>query len=140
MLQTITYTGKRCLPLYPTGDNPPQGAVKLATGTYKAGQLVEESSTPGTYQALTAAANAQAIVQYDVVVDADGMHWLGAQASNEVGAGEISTPVWYPGGSLSFDTRDLSVDNAGGVITTAHLTALKAKLISGIAAAGIIQC
>lgn len=140
MLQTYTYSGLKLLPLYPSGTAPtPTQPIKLATGTYIAGQLVEESATPGTYQALTADANAQLILEYDVVVDAGGRHYHGSQASDETGVGDSYTSAYAPGGALAFKTADLSKAAAGTDITTANITALGGKLISGTAADGIVQ-
>ncbi len=140
MLNTVIYTGQKLLPLYPSGTAPtPTQPIKLVEGTYIMGQLVEESATPGTYQALTADANAQLILEYNVVVDADGRHFMGAQASDETGVGDTYTSAYAPGGALAFKTADLSKAAAGTDITTANITALGGKLISGTAADGIIQ-
>jgi hypothetical protein len=140
MLNTVTYTGKKLLPLYPSGTAPtPTMPMILAQGTYKAGQAVEMSATPGIYQALTADANAVALLEYDVVVDANGRHFMGAQASDETGVGDTYTSAYLPGGALSFKTADLAKDNAGTAITAAIVTALKGVLVSGTAADGIIQ-
>lgn len=138
MLNTVIYSGKKLLPLHPR-DQKPVSAIKLVAGTYVYGQLVEESATPGTYQALTAAANARAMLEYDVVVDAGGLHYPGAQASNEVGVGDLHTSAIMAGGGADYDTRDLCIDNARLAITQAHIDALGAKLVSGTVAAGIIQ-
>lgn len=141
MLNTVTYTGKKLLPLYPAGTAPtPTSVIKLAaSATYKAGQLVEESSTPGTYQALTADANAKLILEYDIVTDADGLHFMGSQASNESGVGDLYTSAYAPGGALAFKTADLAKDNAALAITAANVTALKGVLISGTVADGVLQ-
>lgn len=139
MIQVFTYTGRKLLPLYPAGDVPPRDAIKLVAGTYKAGQVVELTATPGTYQATTLDANALLMLEYDVVVDGTGRHFHGAQASDETGMGDAHTSAYAPGGGLSFDTRDLAKDNAGTAITAAIVTALGAKVISGTAAAGVIQ-
>jgi hypothetical protein len=97
------------------------------------------SGTPGTYQALTADANAVLILEYDVVVDASARHFMGAQASDETGVGDTYTSAYAPGGALSFKTADLSKVNDGTDITAAIVTALKGVLISGTAADGVIQ-
>jgi hypothetical protein len=141
MAQVVTYTGKKLMPLYPAGDNPARDAIKLATGTYVYGQLVKESATPGTYEAVDDGTDTDGthFLVYDVVVDASGIHWLGQQAANEIGAGDLHTSAYAAGGGLSYDTRDLCINAARGAITTAQIAALGAKLISGTAAAGIIQ-
>jgi hypothetical protein len=142
MLQTNTYTNKRLLPLYPGGDVPPHQPIKLATGTYVYGQLVRESGTLGTYQALTDASDAGPthMLETDVVVTSDGQHWNGAQqASNDVGAGDIYTLAYAVGGGLAFDTRDLCIDNARTAITNVQIAGMGAKLLNGTAAAGTIQ-
>lgn len=141
MIQTITYTGKKLLPLYPASPNAPRHTFKLATGTYVYGQVVKESGTPGTYAALANGADTGGVmvVGEDCVVDADGIHWPGQQASAENGSGELHTSGYSPGGNLSFDTRDLCIDNARTVITGVQITSLNATLVSGTAAAGIIQ-
>lgn len=140
MLNTVIYSGTKLLPIFPSGTAPtPTSVIKLVAGTYKAGQCVEESATPGTYQALTADANAKLMLEYDVVVDADGRHFMGAQAADETGVGDTYTSAYAPGGALAFKTADLSKDNAGTDITAAIVTALKGVLISGTAADGVIQ-
>jgi hypothetical protein len=141
MIQTITYTGAKLVPLYPAGDNPPKMPIKLAQGTYVYGQLVKETGTPGTYAAVADAADVAGthFLIYDVVVDAQGIHWIGQQASNEVGAGELHTSAYAVGGGITFDTRDLCIDNARTALAAAQITGMGAKLISGTAAAGIIQ-
>jgi hypothetical protein len=43
MLNTVTYKGTKLLPLYPSGTRPtPTVPIKLATGTYIAGQVVKK--------------------------------------------------------------------------------------------------
>ena len=143
MLNTVTYKGTKLLPLYPSGTAPtPRMTGKLAQGTYIAGQVVEESNTPGTYKVLTATDNttkAALICEYDVVVDADGRHFMGSQAADETGVGDTYTSFYAPGGALSFATKDLSVDNAGGDLTAAVVAKLGGILVSGTAADGILQ-
>jgi hypothetical protein len=140
MAQVVIYTGKKLMPLYPV-KHPPYMPVKLAEGTYVYGQLVKETGTAGTYAAVADGADTDGkiFLAYDVVVDAQGFHWLGAQAANEVGAGDLHTHGYAAGGAVCFDTRDLCRDNARTAITTAQIAALGAQLISGTAAAGIIQ-
>lgn len=138
MLLTNTYTGKRLVPLYPVPGVSPKQPIKLVAGTYVMGQLVEESATPGTYQALTAAANSRLVLEYDVVVNAGGEHFLGIQAASETGVGDLHTSAYAPVGGLQFDTRDLCIDNARTALTQPHIDALNAKLFAGTPAAGII--
>lgn len=139
MLNTVIYTGKKLLPLYPVAHQLHMPIKLAASATYKAGQAVEESSTPGTYQALTADANAKLILEYDIVTDAAGLHFQGAAAYAESGIGDQHTSAYAPGGDMNFATADLMKDNAGTAITAAIVTALKGVLISGTVADGILQ-
>ena len=140
MLNTLNISGKKLLPLYPSGTAPtPTMPIKLVEGTYIAGQWVEESGTPGVYQALTADANAKLVLEYPIVVNADGRHFMGTSAYSEDGVGDSYTSAYAPGGALCFQTKDLSKDNAGTAITAAIVTATKGLLISGSAADGILQ-
>lgn len=112
---------------------------KLAPGTYRAGQVVQETATRGTYQALTDDANAQMILEYDIFVDASNQHFMGGQGWDETGVGEFYTSAYAPGGALCFQTSDLSKDNAGTAITAAIVTALKGVIIAGTVANGEMQ-
>jgi hypothetical protein len=103
MLQTVTYTGKKLLPLYPRSQ-PGEAVIKLSEGTYKAGQILEETAVPGLFKALRTAAAAKLIQSFDVVVDASGRHFMGSQASDESGVGDSYTSA-YPDGV--FDTKEL---------------------------------
>lgn len=140
MIQTITYTGKKLMPLYPC-ERAPYMPVILAQGTYVYGQLVKETGTPGTYAALADNTDTAGTIflSYDVVVDAQGIHWIGGQASNEIGAGDQHTHGIAVGGGACYDTRDLCIDNARTALAAAQVAALGGKLISGTAAAGIYQ-
>jgi hypothetical protein len=140
MLQEIQMTNRHLLPLYPSATSPtPKDAIKLAPGQYRAGQIVEESSTRGTYQALTDDANAQMILEYDIFVDSSNQHFMGGQGWDETGVGQFYTSAYAPGGALCFLTADLSKDNAGTPITAAIVTALKGVIITGTVANGEMQ-
>ncbi len=143
MLNTVIYKGTKLLPIYPSGTAPtPTMPIKLSAGTYIAGQVVEETGTPGTYKVLTATDEttlAQLILERDVVVDADGRYFHGSQASDETGVGDSYTSAYAPGGALAFKTADLSVNNAGGDLTADVVAKLGGLLIGGTAADGILQ-
>lgn len=144
MLNTVTYKCNKLLPLYPAGTRPtPTTPIKLAaSATYKAGQVVEESSTPGTYQVLTATdgtTKAQGILEYDIVTDSAGRHFMGSQAADETGQGDTYTSMFTPGGALSFATKELAVDNAGTALTANVLAKLGGLLVSGTLADGVVQ-
>lgn len=113
--------------------------IKLVTGTYKGGQVVEESAVRGTYQALTDDAKAQLILEYDIVVDADNQHFMGGQAWSDSGVGELYTSAYAPGGALCFQTKDLMKAADGTPITNSIVTALKGLLLTGTAADGELQ-
>ncbi len=115
MLQTITYTGRKLVPLYAT----PPGAtsvIKLAEGKSSAGQLLEETATAGTFRALRTAVSVRGALQYDIAVDSDGKHFMGQQASNEIGVGDQYTDMYTHG---DFDTRDLLALLPSASLTTA---------------------
>jgi hypothetical protein len=140
MPQQVQYTNKHLLPLYPSATAPtPKEPIKLAPGTYRAGQVVEETGTRGTYQALTDDANAQMILEYDIFVNASSQHFMGGQGWDETGTGDFYTSAYAPGGALCFLTTDLSKDNAGTPITAAIVTALKGVIITGTVANGEMQ-
>jgi len=65
---------------------------------------------------------ARAILAYDVVTDAGGLHYFGAQASSEHGQGEPSCPAYITG---DFNDADLTGLDAAG------LTNLGGRLIFG---------
>jgi hypothetical protein len=112
-VQTVTYTGKKLTPVYPTpGGN--KTAIKLATGIYKAGQILEETALRGTFRALTVAANAKLLLELDCAVDINGNIFLGSQTANEIGVGDPSTSAYNEG---KFLTTDLL-----GIVPNASLT------------------
>ena len=114
MLQTITYTGKKLTPIYPTPGGTQQAAIKLVEGIYKSGQILEETATRGTFRSLAVAANAKMILEMDCAVDANGNIFLGSQTANEIGVGEAYTSAYNQG---KFLTTDLL-----GIIPVAALT------------------
>lgn len=140
MLGQISMTNRHLLPLYPSATAPtPKEPIKLAPGQYRAGQVVEETGTRGTYQALTDDAKAQMILEYDIFVDSNNQHFMGGQAWDETGVGDFYTSAYAPGGALCFLTSELSKDNAGTPITAAIVTALKGVIITGTVANGEMQ-
>ena len=137
----INYSCKKLNSFYPSSTEPtPTIAIRLVQGVYLAGQAVEESIQRGIYQTLSADANAQLLLEYPIVVNAQGQHFMGdSEFSDEDGVGDFYTSAFAPGGALTFSIRDLSKDNAGTPITPAIISALKAVIISGNAADGILQ-
>ena len=79
---TIIYSEKRLEPMYRPSDAV-EIPVKLAQGTYSAGQVLGElSAQPGTYAAYNDAATngtqtARCILRYACTVDANGLITLG---------------------------------------------------------------
>jgi hypothetical protein len=115
MLNTVIYKGTKLLPLYPRVQ-PGDAVIKLSEGVYSAGQILEETTLPGTYKALRTAANARLILIYDVAVDINGRHFHGLQISDETGVGDSYTEA-YPDGV--FKTSELKGILTGAALTTA---------------------
>lgn len=110
---------------------------------YPAGQIVQETATPGTYGVVVAGGTAPCLVlKNDVEVDAAGLHFLGgAGASNvaELGGGTQSVPAFKTG---EFDTRDLRGVAGAALVVGAQDSAILARLGAmrqGTPAAGIVR-
>src|SRR5882724_1171641 len=114
MLQSITYTGTKLTPIYPTPGGSQQSAIKLVQGIYKSGQILEETAVKGTFRSLAVAANAKMLLEYDCAVDLTGNIFLGSQIANEIGVGEFYTSAYTQGKFLTTDLK--------GIIPVATLT------------------
>lgn len=131
-----TFTGKKLEPIM----NPDQArtiTVKIAASkTLTAGTVLGRIDADNTWQAYVDAAVdgsgvARALLQYDVMTDATGKHFIGGQASSEQGPFELSVPA--------YDRGDFLVADLTG-FDAAAIADLKARLVYGdtVADAGAV--
>jgi hypothetical protein len=112
MPQVHTFTGQKLEP-YMNPDQARTIAVKIAPSqTLTKGTVLGRITASNLWKAYNngnadGSEVARAILQYDVVTDAGGLHYYGTQASSEQGQGEPSVPAYITGDFFGTDLTGL---------------------------------
>jgi hypothetical protein len=101
-IQTMTFSAApRVEPAF--GEDALENPIKLKPSlTLAKGTVLGRVAADGLYKAYADAAVdgsgvARCILQYAVATDADGNHFIGAQASSEHGEARQTVPAWFSG-------------------------------------------
>jgi head decoration protein D len=116
MPQVHTFTGQKLEP-YMNPDKARTIGIKLAPSTtLTKGTVLGRITASNLWRAyadgnVDGSQTARAILQYDVVTDAGGLHYYGGQAASELGHGEPTAPAYMKGDFFGADL--VGLDAAG---------------------------